>query len=338
MSYGTGGRRIPTRYENNQQWLIEQLRRLHNIGEKCGNVCPEIFNEFNAWTPLKLICLMHYVDVYSKIMKKDRFRTKVFLDVFSGSGLNRISYNLSRQLKETTHHCWFPSSSIIAANWVTSDGKFNNIIAIDNNEQYLDSLQLRMSSIFPSQTFTKVPGNAEVELPKIVDEIINERSHYLAFVDYGDLRSVRLDILETLLKQRGDMFVTVLDKGIIRLFGQAQSEPDIQAMLKNAFGSDVYFNLLDKQVSGQLVTDDIVKAFCSWFRKYKEEVRWIPIRSGNSSYQYLLFFAVAKTKGGTSFIRVIDDLKKRMVDLSGKDVSKCLPIVCGNQKTLDKID
>jgi three-Cys-motif partner protein len=327
--------------KTDQQYLEEHLGSLAKLGRKTRQVMDGEYNTFGSWTPLKLIVLKNYVDVYTKILFKKRlkripgrFRSTIFVDVFSGSGLNKIKYSPNRKARDTELQAWFPGSTIIAAEYASASSKFDEIIAIDNDAKKLQDLNLRMKSLSPTQAFTPLCGDAEDQLQSAVAKISEEKAHYLAFVDYEDIKSLRLDVLDSLLQERGDIFITILASGILRCFGKSLESDKDRGTLRRFLTDQVFEALEEKSLNGKLEISDIAKGVANKLHEHKDIVEWIPIRKGSTGYQYLMFFAVSRTGGGSPFVNMISGTKDRMSGITGDDVARVLPIVSGVQRQI----
>jgi len=73
------------------EWLRKQLEKLRMYTDelyKASNVHYEV----HAWTPLKLITLMYWVDIYTRIISKQKKYAENYwyLDLLAGSGTNFI--------------------------------------------------------------------------------------------------------------------------------------------------------------------------------------------------------------------------------------------------------
>lgn len=75
--------------------IKKKLEQLVNAGEELNHIHPRVYYEARKWTPLKLILLMVYVDMYSRIMvsRRDKglFPQKIlYIDPLAGAGINKI--------------------------------------------------------------------------------------------------------------------------------------------------------------------------------------------------------------------------------------------------------
>ena len=83
-------------------WLDNQIKDLEETNSKfkeqiskIKNVQPEIVNNFQEATPLKLVVLDYYLKIYSAIISnyiKNNlfFENMIYVDLFCGSGLDRL--------------------------------------------------------------------------------------------------------------------------------------------------------------------------------------------------------------------------------------------------------
>ena len=71
---------------------IEATNSKHSLEiKKISELEPKVYNEFQSWTPLKLILLNYVLEVCTLVIKKNSFfKEKYFIDLFSGSGINKV--------------------------------------------------------------------------------------------------------------------------------------------------------------------------------------------------------------------------------------------------------
>ena len=99
------------------EWLKRHLQRLLPMSDQLSSIYPEVVYEKRGWAALKLVCLMFYADVYTKIIPK-YYDKMVYIDLLAGSGINRV--------KETGD--LIIGSPIIAA---TMESPFDRLIFVD---------------------------------------------------------------------------------------------------------------------------------------------------------------------------------------------------------------
>ncbi|MDW7990445.1 MAG: three-Cys-motif partner protein TcmP [Archaeoglobaceae archaeon] len=197
--------------------LLESYPRLLDELEKAGSTC----NDFKAWTPLKLISLSYFVGPYLRIMGKQRKKyssTKLFyIDLFAGSGINRVDKYL------------LAGSPIVTIDSATKESnRFDYMFFVDSNKDYVDSLKKRLeylknyefqdqSKLIPESKFSWISDRYEVicgdsnqVIDKIVKRIESENyKHYLAFIDPFKWQ-LKMETLEKLLEIKyGDIFITL---------------------------------------------------------------------------------------------------------------------------------
>lgn len=211
------------------------LKSYPNLLNKLSNVGTS-FNEFKGWTPLKLVALSYFVQPYLNIIKsslenKGMPTTLVYIDLFSGSGINKVGrYALV-------------GSPIIAIDCATkAKRQFDYLFFVDNNREYAKSLEERLKflesvevheqgKLFPEKKFSWISGKYEV-LPKdaniAIDKIVaflNKLSHknYLAFLDPYKWQLEWRTLKKLLEIQYGDLFITLQATLIAKEIGRVES-------------------------------------------------------------------------------------------------------------------
>lgn len=275
---------------------------------------PDIFNEFGAWTGIKLFCLHFYIYVYSTIIRdwlpalgKEAM---VYVDILAGSGLNKI-----RPIGE-----FLPGSTILAARVPTKP--FDFILALENDGNRSSALRLRLADILPSDRFKVISYNADLSQNAILRELQERRAHYLAFVDYEAVSGFSWKGLERLLEMGGDILITLLP-GIVRQLGR-RLEADIRSV-SMIIGED-----LATTVNSE---DELVRGYSKKIRRHRKNVLEIPIRS-ETGYHYHLIFAARETRGKTPWWKAVKQLRKKVLRLTDRDVIRVFDQIRGGQQTI----
>src|SRR5207249_7413460 len=101
--------RSMTKRKTDLEWLGDHLGILTEAGERVRSIEHTVYNDFNAWTTLKLIGVKFWQRIYTDIIQEHlellRKECMAYLDVMAGSGLNRIR----------DADCYVAGSSILAA-------------------------------------------------------------------------------------------------------------------------------------------------------------------------------------------------------------------------------
>ena len=75
-------------------WLKPRAKKLVEIADPLKTIHPNVFYETGEWTIIKLLALLRFVDIYTKIIKAPRqrrfFKNMFYIDLLAGSGLCRI--------------------------------------------------------------------------------------------------------------------------------------------------------------------------------------------------------------------------------------------------------
>lgn len=298
-----------TPYESLRDHLSEQIRWADQVrGEM-----PNVFNELHHWTGLKLYALQYYVRVYSSILRGYlqtlRKAQMAYVDILAGAGLNRIQ----------EANDFLPGSTIVAAQ---APKPFDFILALENDADRSSALRRRLRLFRNPDTFEVIPYDADWHADTIARYLQRRNAHYLAFVDYEGFGGFSWKSMVSLLEHDGDIFITFLP-GWARVAGRAW---------------DADKKLLRFQVGEELASsarnlEQLFRGYIDQVRQYRENVVDIPIRSGGA-YQYALIFAARETRGGSPWLKSIEDLRKRLSGLTGDDVIKAIDEIRGRRRPI----
>ena len=294
------------------EWLDKKLRPLLSWGKRVANVWPDIHNEFGPWTCLKLIALKYHLSLYTGIMNRWvealGFDSIVYVDVLAGSGLNRIRDTGSL----------IAGSSIVASE--APRRKFDFLLAIENDPSFARALDKRLREFRSPETFKVIPYDAEMHADTIEEHLRTLRAHYVAFVDYEGMYGFPWKNMEVLLRQRGDLFITFIPN-VGRVWDR-DWEADRRAVAQ-LFGEDIAGRARSR--------DDLYRFYLEKIRGYRPHTIDIKISSG-SSYYYMLVFAAGQTTQPAWF-RALEELKRKIEQFDGNDVSAALDRLEGRELT-----
>ena len=136
-------------------WTRDNVSLLRALGSDCLQIEPDVVNNFEHWSILKLSALKNYVDIYTRIMNDKRlnrlkFSGRTYLDIFAGSGVNRIGVTGTP----------IAGSSPIAARFHCKDHPFSHFVAVEKDQRYAKALQLRMERLVGEDRVTVIAKDA----------------------------------------------------------------------------------------------------------------------------------------------------------------------------------
>lgn len=306
--------------EKDVEWLKRHLSQLMDDGLECEGACHGIGNSFGYHTPIKLCVMKNYVDIYTRILDKDRlkrlgFNGCAYFDVFAGSGINYIGDNKTAII----------GSMPIAAKYSFRERKFNHYYGIELDPDYCRALKERMSRYASPDQVTIYEGRAEEKIGEVIDDIEKKRYHYMAFVDYEDVKGLSWDSLERLLKKKGDVWITVLHN-VSRTIGRSEWSKADRETLERTFSKEV----IESSSNFEELQDNYIQKIRRSGKAHANDIR---ISSGDG-YSYQLIFATRETQGGSGYTTGVDNLKQRAEALSGIYVKQTMEILKNVQKTL----
>lgn len=275
--------------------------------------------EKGAWTVLKLISIKYILSIYTNIIGSRKFiKNMVYLDLLAGPGLNKIDgkYNML-------------GSPFIAA---LTPKAFTNMIFCEKSPVRAKTLQKRLDNVLSNKEKFKVICNDCNDIDVIID-LIPKKAHFFAFIDNEGF-DAKWSTIETLLKKRnGDVLITFPTTGFMRTDGFVKSKKSpspekADQTVKDFIKGDIWQNLSDEDNLNQYIRE---------IKKLRNITIPIKIqRKNQKGYHYHLLYATKETEGGSPWIPGINDLKSKIEQLSGDDVSMILPVISGEQEAIDK--
>lgn len=301
--------------------ILAMKDRPHIMKELCQI---EVYNRFNAWTPLKLVALSYFVGPFLRIVGnlKEKYHGNLFIayiDTFAGSGINEL---------EGHYTVGSPIAAIDSAN--TTDHKFDMMYFADKNKDFLDALYRRLKLLekyeeyrWLSGRYKIMPGEANETLPSIVEEISEKKyKNCLAFIDPYKWE-IKMDTLSRLLEEIwGDVLIThqaMLTAKEIGKFKKDQLTDDTANKIADYLG-------ISTSDLPKFDTEEKVKnLYISKIRKHKNYVKAWPVRS-DIGYKYYIIFA--SSKKNPSWAGVIESLTGFEI-FTGNIVKYCFERMAG---------
>jgi len=285
-------------------WLKNKLSSLMQVSNNL-TTASNVYSPARAWTPLKLILLMYYVDVYTRIIPR-YFDNMFYLDLLAGAGIDEI--------KETGDKV--AGSPIVVATF--SRSPFRKLFLMEMDDDRASALELRMSHILAGDKFEVLKGDANVRVDDVLDHLRNKGSHYLAFVDCQGL-DIWWDTMEKLLRLRGDIVFVHQTAEINRVCGRAkQSQADAECLSK-FYGT--------AQHDWEKDRDTLCAAYEQNLRRRRGITISIKIKS--DSFHYDVIFATRVTRGGSPWLNAVYTAKEKVESFTGNAVKIALDILTG---------
>jgi len=301
-------RRKISKEENPLIWLARKLEKLkidEYINEIKNNFDKNELYEGHLWTPLKLIALMWWLTVYSRIIPK-RFSEYWYIDLLAASGANLI--------KET--------GDIILGSPLLSHlipyEPFKNHIYVECDLGKVKTLD-RMLKHFGFSNYEIFHGDCN---NKIYEIPFDKIQHYFCFIDCEGLE-VKWSTVEHLLRYHGDILFVFQTSGVNRVFGKGKKLGYSQA-LNDFCGGDWWLSCTSiNDLFNQYINR--VREKANDLRRFKNFVDYVRVKGMRGSFVYEVVLICRKGP----YTRAWHDLKKRLATLEDKHVSMALKICRG---------
>jgi len=329
-----GNKRKKTSY--NLEYLDDRLKILmfKRENEKHPDLLKQLMecspesNEFNYWTPLKLIGLSYFIGKYLEIiasMEKEYGSVNIiYIDPFSGCGINEIQKEILAGSPIVTIDC---SSKV--------SRKFDKMYFNDLNKEYTESLYKRLKHLTTIDDYRWIEGKCEImnqDANKFLDFVTDELGkmsykNYFAFID-PFFTALSWESFEKLLAiPYGDIMYTLQSKLIAKEIGKDTKDKMFHKQEK----IDEYSRFFgaEPEVWLELRTEKKVKEYIiKKIRKHKECV--IDIQIKHEGYYYYLIFATRNKN--PAWKPIIMNMKKMIEKYSGDAVQYSLDFITGKKK------
>jgi three-Cys-motif partner protein len=279
------------------------------------NIKPDVYNVFREWTPLKLILLNYAFHVCSTIINKMTFfKHKYYVDLFAGSGINKMKGKDD-----------FLIGSPLIVSLSSHSALYDQMCFCEKDPNYSEALNLRLEFLKKKNLMVQ-----RREYETCFDEIlasVNQRDTYSFFFIDPNCMEFKWESMKKVLKSRSDIIFNFMSSQIYRDVCLKKEDGKGNELLE-LFGDDSW-----KQANN---VDELVEIYkCNILKERRDApIRTIRIHSSRFNFCYHLFFITNKTKGENQWLRAIDKAKTEIESNSDKAVMLALDIVKHRQKLL----
>jgi three-Cys-motif partner protein len=235
------------------EWLKIWIRKLEVTNTKFKDeiqqiikIKPTIYNEFREWTPLKLILLNYALDVCTMIVKNmPFFKNKYYIDLFAGSGINRI--------KDTED--FLIGSPLIAS--LNHSKAYTSMIFCEKELSYSEALNLRLK-VLKNKNLVVERRGYELCLDNILKKTSNRNTYSFFFVDPYSTEFI-WDSMKKILGVRSDIVFTFMSSEIFRAVSLANSGIGTGEGLTRMFGDESWKNANNAEELVKIYKQNILK-------------------------------------------------------------------------------
>lgn len=306
-------------------WLKDHVKKLEATAsqhsteiKKIASIEPEIYNEFQSWTPLKLILLNYALDVCTLVIRSNPiFKEKYFVDLFAGSGINKI-----KDKKD-----FLIGSPFIASLNFLDD--YTEMIFCEQDPELFKALELRVKSLNKKNLFT-INCDCNTQINQIIPKINKKGVYSLFFIDPSNTE-FSWSSMSSLLNIRTDIIFNFMCNQIRRTIGLFHEKGGGEKQLTEFFGDDSW-----KQWKSGDGDEELVNIYIQNIIKVRPDamVKLIKIHSEKHGFCYFLLFITSKTKGNNPWLKGIDKAKEEIESNSDKSIEMALDIIKKRQTTL----
>ena len=287
------------------EWLKGKIAKLKEFTDRLVEASG-VHYEAHTWTALKLIALMWWVDVYTRIIPKYR-RAYWYVDLLAGSGTNYI--------KET-------GDVIIGSPFIAyffARESFKRYVFMEKDRNRASALMRRISHIGISDLTDVYVGDCNELITRIN---LDNADHILVFIDCEGL-DVAWDTVMRLLEKRSwsDIIIVFQTQALQRTLGRAlKGFPDEKTLTK--FMGDERWREAES-------IDELLQLYMNRLREFRGYVESIRVRGA-----YSLDIILACRPG--SYTSAWEYLKRKFSYITSYDAELALRICKGEFQALSE--
>jgi three-Cys-motif partner protein len=303
------------------KWLRPRVESLIEIAKPFKMIHPHVFYESGGeWSIIKLLANLRFIEIYTKIIKAPRqqafFDKMYYIDLLSGSGLCKIGKKgdiIAGSALLACTHCYNP---------------FDKYFFVEQDPTRAEALRERIKTV--TQDFSLYNCNCNSCINEIMTEI-GERDHYLAYIDCEGL-DVSWLTMQALLAKNGDILFNFQTLEVLRNVRKAQ---------KKALGWEATTERLnwffgDSRWTEYTDPDSVLYCYMEKIRNEstRKIVLALPVK-GPRGYRYDIILATRLTRGGSPWVKSMQELQEIMGGYKPIIVKKTLDILQNRQATLN---
>ncbi len=313
--------------KSSNEWWKRRIKWLIQEGKAVKTISPKVFNKTSRCSPIKLVILGYFIPVYTPIAKK-YFNRIYYLDLFSGSGLNKVDREGQESLE-------FAGSPVVCA-YSASKSPFTKLFLFESNQNFNSVIKRRLKYLESLEKPSWIKDRWKVFPPNDVNLMINKivgitneipNSHSLIFIDPWGLE-LNWTTLEVLLKKTDSDIMMYFDiDGLWRNIKAAKSESATskgQSLKNDLFLGGSYWNHCRD-------SKEVFQRYMSQILPYRAAFRKFEIKDKGTTKYYVLFL----TKREAAWLRSLDQLSKYIERIDGSDIETLIDIIEERQASLD---
>ena len=307
---------------SNYAWLKPRVRKLIELAEPFKTIHPNVFYETGQWSIIKLLTLLRFVPIYTKIIKSPKqaqyFDKMYYIDLLAGSGLCKVGKKGDV----------VAGSALIAASLCYHE--FDQYFLVEQNAVQKDALEARLREKTSNLTIHNCDCN---DCIGDIMEQIPERSHYLAFVDCEGL-DIGWANMKILFEKQGDILFNLQTSSVARLPQKVKNRVTgwqaTKEKLNWFFGDERW-----KKCHGH---EDFLNAYINKIREETKRQIVLPLPvKGPRGYRYDILLATRRTRGGSPWIKPMNELQEKMGGYRPEVVNTALDIITKRQLSLNDL-
>jgi len=275
-------------------------------------VCPGVYYTTGAWSTIKLLTILNYVPIYTKIIPH-HFPSMQYIELLAGTGLCKI-----RETQDVV-----AGSTLIAS--TVCYKPFDKYILVEKDQHSAEALEKRMKTVTPNATVLMQDCN------DCISEVLGtlpSRGHYLAFVDCEGL-DVDWSTMNYLLSKPGDILFTFQSQFVARVRGRAiRGSKGNEEKLNRFYGDDRWKTCTSPE--------DLVAAYVNKLKERRGIVLPIYVK-GPRGFQYYVIYATRITSMGSPWVKGVTYLKQKVEGCDYRWVEGILNVLTGRQLTISEL-
>jgi len=299
--------------------LAGKKQEIRNLWREVKRIIPSArIYEKQPWAFDKLVLLSYYIDIYTTAIRSGPFEHIVYIDLFAGSGFNKIE-----GFDEVV------AGSPLLAQMMPRTGKgFDSMILFELDKSRAETLNL----LLPKAQVHALDCNSAEALRRISKELKRPKTHFLAFVDPEGI-DCEWPTIELLLKYQGDLIINCQYGGLARIVGtfhgncEESKRESIRQTVTKFYGNKDW-----ESVSPEYeLAKGLKEIYLRQVRRFRDEIIVTTMGQEGGGFRYAIVVGTRLTSGGSPWLRGVRDAAERIMKSRHSELQKWIEVYRGKR-------
>ena len=207
-----------TKSKKPREFVTSRIRFFHQNGQNLRDIYPEIVDEYDVHSILKVIAISYYIEMGLPIVYKhfkEKYHAKItYVETMAGSGVIKAS---------SVGDCFCGSCTGAVLSAISKGYPIERVIAVDINPKKCKALEARLKYIDPNLDKFIIPGDIN-SVSNQIASLIKKKTMSFIVIDPEGFEGLSWRAINPLLESRSDIMLTWFEGGLDRMRASALTD------------------------------------------------------------------------------------------------------------------